>query len=396
LLDAAQPEAPMKPVPLQLTLAGHIVLVLHDFSTGGSERIAIRLANQWARSGRRVTILSGGADGPARGLIAAEVTVQSVWPEIRRSILSRVILGTGMAEHIRSLRPDIIFVPGNFHFLLLWALGRALGDACPAVVAKISNPIRFPFCPVIVAALLARVIRRGAAKIDSFVAMSAALRAEAEPVLERPDIKLIHEPNIDHVQPRTPDRVEGPPLIVCAGRLVRQKNFMLALRAFAKVDPASGAHLMILGEGDQRRRLEAAVDRLGLRRRVTLAGHVPDIGPYLRRARLFLLSSRYEGYPAVLIEALAAGLPIVATDSSAALSEILVHPSFGRVVPQDAAALGRAIEAMLDAPGPEADHVAMMLRRHRIDRVARQYLDLFDRTVATRAESHGSGRRQAA
>ncbi|SDD18136.1 Glycosyltransferase involved in cell wall bisynthesis [Sphingomonas sp. YR710] len=383
-------------MPLQVSTAAHIVLVLHDFSTGGSERIAIRLANQWARSGRRVTILSGASDGPARALVAAEVTVQSVWPEIRRSILSRVILGTAMAENIRNLRPDIIFVPGNFHFLLLWALGRALGDECPAVVAKISNPIRFPFCPSIVAALLARVIRKGVAKIDSFIAMSAALRTEAEPVLERPDIKLIHEPNIDHLQEAAPDRIEGPPLILCAGRLVRQKNFLLALQAFARTDPASGAHLMILGEGDQRRRLEAAVDRLGLSGRVTLAGHVPAIRPYLRQARLFLLSSRYEGYPAVLIEALAERVPIVATDCSAALGEIIAHPSFGRIVPQNAAALGEAIDTMLDAPGPEADQVAMMLRRHQIDRVARQYLDLFDRTIATRAETHTSGRKQAA
>lgn len=386
----------MTPVPRQLAMAAHIVLVLHDFSTGGSERIAIRLANQWARSGRRVTILSGASDGPARVLVAADVTVQSVWPEIRRGILSRIILGTAMADNIRNLRPDIIFVPGNFHFLLLWALGRALGDTCPAVVAKISNPIRFPFCPSIVAALLARVIRKGVAKIDGFIAMSAALRAEAEPVLERPDIKLIHEPNIDHIQAAVPDRIEGPPLILCAGRLVRQKNFMLALRAFARTGPASGAHLMILGEGDQRRRLEAAVDRLGLSGRVTLAGHVPDIRPYLRQARLFLLSSRYEGYPAVLIEALAARVPIVATDCSPALGEIIAHPSFGCIVPQNAAALGQAIDTMLDAPGPEADQVAMMLRRHQIDRVARQYLDLFDRTIATRAGSHTSGRKQAA
>lgn len=386
----------MRTIPAESIGAAHILIVLHDFSTGGSERIAIRLANRWARLGRRVTILSGAADGPARALVAGNVAVRAIQPEIRRGLLSRVVLGVVMAAHVRGLAPDILFVPGNFHFVLLWALARRLGKDRPAVVAKISNPIRFPHCPPLLAGWLGRIVRAGVRQVDAFVAMSAALRSDVEPLLDRTDIRLIHEPNIDDVH--VGDRVHpaGPPSILCAGRLVRQKNFLLAIEAFARLDPASGAHLTILGEGDQRPRLAAAVDRLGLAGRVTLAGHVADIRPWLRQARLFLLTSRYEGYPAVLIEALAEGVPIVAVDCSPALGEILSHPSFGRIVPDDAAALGQALAAMLDAPGPDPDHVAIMLRRHQVDRVARQYLDLFDRMAAARVGAGGSGRKEAA
>lgn len=199
--------------------AGHIAIVMHDFSTGGSERIAIRLANQWVRSGRRVTILCGAIDGPASALIAPEVVIITVWPEIPRSAISRVMLGLAFADCIAVLRPDLIFAPGNFHIPVAAALAFRLGANRPALVCKLSNPLG-----------------------------------------------------------------------------IQEKGV--------------------------------------------------------------------------------AGLPVITTDCSPAIDEIMRHPSLGQVVPQDAHAVALAIMAMLHAKPPEPAHVQALLDQHRIDRIAEEYLHL--------------------
>jgi len=365
--------------------ARYIAVILHDFSTGGSERIAIRLANRWASSGRKVTILSGVAAGPARTLVAANVTVRIASPELPRNPVSRFALGDAFARMIASDMPDLIFSPGNFHIPMVAALARKLGRHRPAIVCKISNPLRQPGRSGARQWLFDRLTRRTTRAVDAFVAMSAALRDDAFAVLRRPEIALIYEPILDG--PAAQDLRFGrsrrqPPLIVCAGRLEPQKHFTLAIRAFARIDPALGARLLILGEGYERTELEAEAKWLAVADRIEFGGHVADIRPALASARLFLMSSRYEGYPAVLIEALAAGLPIVTTGCTPALGEIMVHPSFGRVTPPDADALARAIEMVLDGPLPDAQATTDLLARHRIAEAADHYLALFDDVVA--------------
>ncbi len=367
--------------------ASHIAIILHDFSTGGSERIAIRLANQWVRTGRKVTILCGVSTGPARAHLDPAVSVVGVWPEIRRSLLSRIVLGRALAECIALLEPDLIFVPGNFHIPVIAVLARLLGPRRPAIVCKLSNPLRRTGRPAPLQALFGMVVRRMLRPVDGIVAMAAALAEEARIVLKRSDIRLIHEPNIDaaHRPPRDIGLRDGR-TIVCAGRLVPQKNFELAIQAFARIDRRLDARLLILGDGERRLSLETLVDRLGLNHRVQFAGHVPDIRPTLARASLFLLSSRYEGYPAVLIEALAAGVPVVATDCSPALAEIISEPAFGRIVEADPVDMAAALEAILRVHRPPID-AGRLMERHRADGVATRYLALFDSLVQLRPSS---------
>lgn len=123
-----------------MSKAQHIAIILHDFSTGGSERIAIRLANRWAEMGRRVTIICGTEKGAARALVGAGVAVRSCSPETVRSPWSRAQLGWRMARLVRAERPDIIFSPGNFHLIILAFLARQRFPKRPVFVSKLSNP----------------------------------------------------------------------------------------------------------------------------------------------------------------------------------------------------------------------------------------------------------------
>jgi len=358
--------------------AAHIVLVLHDFSGGGSERIAIRLAQRWSAAGRRVTIVAGTEAGVARGL-AEGIAVIAFRHDLGRSIPDRLHFGRAAAGMVAALAPDVVVSPGNWHVPAFGAM-RLAGMRRP-VVAKISNPVRAaergpPFQRVQNAAF-ARVTAHYAA----LVAMSPALAAEAEAVLRRP-VATIAEPNLpDDWTPPLPTP-RDPRRIVAAGRMMPQKDFGLALATLAALGPEW--HLDLLGDGRECARLEIHAVALGVRDRVIFHGHVADTTPFLRTATAFLCTSRYEGYPAVLIEALAAGTPVVTTPCSPAVPEIMSDASFGEVAMAMPGALAAAVRAVMGRI-PDATLIAEQLGRHRIARSAAAWLALLDDVVAANA-----------
>jgi glycosyltransferase involved in cell wall biosynthesis len=365
--------------------AEHIALILHDFSTGGSERIAIRLANRWAASGRRVTLLCGTEQGAARSLVSPDIRVEVCTPETPRSPWSRLQLGWRFAKLVRIHRPDVVFAPGNFHLVILASLARKRFAKRPIFASKLSNPLHRAGLRNWLETIADAAIRKAAKPVDVLVAMSPSLKNEAHFVFRGQAVSEISEPileDISNSRRRIVQRHRAP-LILCAGRLCPQKDFSTALRAFAEMPPASGARLLIVGEGPLRAKLVDEANRLGIANRVDMPGHVADIEPYLAKADLFLMTSRYEGYPAVLIEAMAAGLPIVTTNCSLAMSEIMAFPSLGRVVnSRDPAVIAAAITAQLAKPMPDIANASNIVERHRIGASSAAYLALFDRMVA--------------
>ena len=369
--------------------AGHIALVLHDFSIGGSERIAIRLANLWAAAGRKVTILCGTETGPARARVDPAVIVRAVTPAVTRGRFSRIRLGRALAAAVTDVAPDVVVGPGNFHVpvlrAMLSALSRAapvravLSRAAPAVVCKISNPIRRPQRMPLGQAIFGLNFGRGTRRFDGLVAMSSVLADEARHYVGGRDVVCIAEPILaDDWTPPPPRARSGT--IVCAGRLTAQKDFALALRAFALL--GGDWRLVILGDGELRATLEDAARSLGVAERVEFLGHVPDIGPWLAQADVLLCSSRYEGYPAVLIEALAAGVPVVTTPCSPSLDEIMRHPSFGVVAAAEPGQLAGALRTVLAGPQPDGAALADLMNKHRAGPSANAWLSLLDRVVA--------------
>jgi glycosyltransferase involved in cell wall biosynthesis len=220
---------------------------------------------------------------------------------------------------------------------------------------------------------------------DHIVAMSPELLDEARSSLPwRADrYSVVAEPVLDADAAEVPaqwDSVGGEALLlVAAGRLADQKNFATLIEAASRLDRPF--RLVIYGEGPQRAQLTASIHALGLVGRVTLAGYIDNLGPALSNARLFVLSSDYEGFPAVLVEALAAGVPVVATDCSPAIAGI-VGTGDGILVPTgDPAALARAIEMSLDRPPPDRQRLAASVDRFRIGPSAAAYRDLFRKLV---------------
>lgn len=141
------------------------------------------------------------------------------------------------------------------------------------------------------------------------------------------------------------------PVIAAAGKLSPQKDYPTLLKAFALVRDHRAARLMILGNGEEYDRLKRLCHDLDVARDVTFMGYVRNPYAFLRKADLFVMSSRHEGMPTALIEAIACGCPVVSTDCPSGPREILAGGRYGRLVPVgDSRALADAILQTLDAP----------------------------------------------
>ena len=140
-----------------------------------------------------------------------------------------------------------------------------------------------------------------------------------------------------------------PKIILAAGRLIEQKNFLMLIRAFAEVRSQLDVRLILLGDGPQREKICELINSLNIEEAVSMPGWVDNPYSFMASADLFVMSSSWEGCPNVLLEALACGCPVVSTDCPSGPSEILEHGRWGRLVPvNDQTALAEAIIATLE------------------------------------------------
>ena len=133
------PSATIIPLPRNPRLS--IAVVLHDLPLGGTERVALRLADAWAKAGHRVTLVCGSATGAQAGLVPDTIELVECSPPIPRGPGSRKRLGQAVARHLRERPADILFVPGNFHWSVGRDVARVLGEDRPTIVAQLSSPI---------------------------------------------------------------------------------------------------------------------------------------------------------------------------------------------------------------------------------------------------------------
>lgn len=203
--------------------------------------------------------------------------------------------------------------------------------------------------------------------------------------IPRPKVRVIYNPVVDDrlfaMAAEPPSHAwagaNDKPLILGVGRLSAEKDFATLLRAFRLVRNARPARLAILGEGKERHALEQMVDELGLQAHVSLPGFVANPFSVMSRASVFVLSSRFEGLPNALIQALALGVPLVSTDCPSGPREVLEDGRYGTLVPVGDAE--RMAEGILDRM--QRAHIVMEQQtasaRFRVHNVTQNYLALF-------------------
>jgi glycosyltransferase involved in cell wall biosynthesis len=229
-------------------------------------------------------------------------------------------------------------------------------------------------------------------KLDALISCSQGNRLLFVNRFAIPPEKIVFIPNpVDFAAIETLSRMpvpealarlkDGHKLILAVGRLEKVKNFSMLLHAFAGMPVAENtAHLVILGEGPERSYLTRLARRLGISSRLTMPGKVDNPYVWMTHSDLFVLSSNNEGWPMALVEAMACGLPIVATDCQTGPAEILHHGMFGPLVPiGDAAAMSAAMAGQLNS-GKKA---YPFLREWDADLIAERYRalaqDILDR-----------------
>jgi glycosyltransferase involved in cell wall biosynthesis len=335
-----------------------ILTFLHSFEPGGVERVALRLHAAWVADGIDAHVVMGRTDGAMR----------REWPGFTPEVFPGIGIPTASWETlwmiarlpaaIRRHRPDILFCAGNSYTVVAVAMKLLLGKRCPPVIAKISNDLYRNDLPAIARPFYRLWLRIQGRMLDRVVGMAPPMRAELRELMRVPDewIVIVDDPSLDmadiaRLEMAQSARGSSPRKgrrFLAIGRLAAQKNFALLLESFARIAKADD-RLVIVGEGGQRKALEAQAVRLGITDKFELPGHVNPLDAELIAADALVMSSDYEGVPAVVAEALAAGLPIVATRCSVSMDDMLGQGRFGLLVPpRDAVALADAMERVGD------------------------------------------------
>jgi glycosyltransferase involved in cell wall biosynthesis len=339
---------------------------------------------RWRELGADAPLFLGRATGAMRDELAAELACEVPrQPPFAVDAFETLWMIVTLPSVIRRLNPDVLFCAGNSYAIVAVAMKLILGKTCPPILAKISNDLDRRDMGWISRYLYRCWLRIQGRFIDHFVGMENPMEREiAEAIRPLPGrISIIPDPALSGEQIerlRGARQCEGVPLsntrrFVAIGRLAPQKNFPLLLSAFAAGAGPSDT-LTIFGEGPQRAALEALAAKLGLLGRITFAGYVPDPAGLLFCFDIFLLSSDYEGVPAVILEALASGLPIIATNCSRSMPALLDHGKLGWLVPPgDLSALSRAIaESVILRQNMSAS--LTQVRRFTLEQSAQDYL----------------------
>lgn len=372
----------------------HLALYLPNLDGGGAERMMVALARGFAGTGAHVDLVLASAQGPF---------LSDVPPDVRTVDLASAGVFASLpklARYLRRERPDALLATLN-HASVVALLARRLSGVKTRVVSRESNMLFPGAVTTPKRKLLKRAVRHTYPWADAHIAVSQGVASDLQRfvTLDPAKVFTIYNPVVTDAlfeqaltEPGHPWLEPGePPVILGVGRLAGQKDFPTLLRAFAEVRARRAARLIILGEGGLRPELEGLAAELGVAGEVAFPGFVENPFAYMARAGVYALSSRFEGLPGALIQALACGCPVVATDCPSGPNEILAGGRYGPLVPVgDASALALSIlETLASPPAKE------ILQRRAADfsetAVIPQYLEvlLAGRSVHTPAPISG-------
>lgn len=354
-----------------------LALFIPTLGGGGAERVMVNLARGFSEQGLKVDLVLAKAEGPYLSQVPSRVRVVDLKA-------SRVLTSLpGLVRYLKRERPAaLLSALDHANIVAIWAR-KIAGIPCRLVVSTHAT-----LSKVIENASNARsrvmplFIRWFYPWADAVVAVSQGVADDLVKTtwLPRELITVIYNPIV------TPELLEKakenvvhpwfkpgqPPVILSAGRLTKQKDFPTLIRAFALVRAKHPARLMILGEGEERPKLEALVRELGLEDDVSMPGFVDNPYAYMARAAVFVLSSAWEGFGNVLVEAMAVGTPVVSTDCPSGPAEILEGGKWGKLVPVgDVEGLAGAITEQISSPIGLG--IAAACDRFMLEKIVEQY-----------------------
>jgi len=311
-----------------------------NFDRGGAEKILSRFAAGLPRSkyATQAAALQGRSRSVAGELAQAGIPVHDLAMACKWDV--RIL--PRLARLLRRERIQILFT-FMFHPTLL---GRVVGRLCDVPV-RISSERVMEW-----EGRGRRLLNRWTVPLATHVvAVSGGVAAYAAREFRIPPDRLTTIPNgvdLDHFRPVRRDRNVAPPVIGCTARLHAKSDHATLLRAFARVSVRwPEARLLLLGRGPEEPRLRALAAALGISARVRFEGEQPDVAPYLSQMDVYVQPSVAEGMPNSVLEAMAAGLPVVATAVGGTPEVVLDGQTGLLVAPGDPSALADALLSLL-------------------------------------------------
>jgi glycosyltransferase involved in cell wall biosynthesis len=365
-----------------------LTLIISQLTAGGAERVISTIATHWAERGQDVTLvtLSSAASDfyrlpPQVQRVGLDLLGSPESPWQRLYLNMRRLLK--LRAQIRDSEPDVVISFGDRTNVLVLLATRGLG--APVIVSERTDPALSDIGTA--RSCVQRCTYRYASAI---VVQSASVRSWAEGFLQPEVIHVIPNP-APAFRVDIPESCIGSAerIVLGMGRLAREKQFDYLLRAFARcrVRPP-GWSLLIVGEGPEKPRLRALAAQLGIAERVTWLGEIAEPERILARADLFVLPSLFEGFPNVLLEAMAYGVAVVSFDCPSGPRHIIRPGVDGVLVPaQDLDALATAMETLMTDTCERrrlGGNARQVTERFRLDMIMAMWEDLLTKVAAVR------------
>ncbi len=335
----------------------NITIFMPSLGGGGAERVMINIARGFIENGINVDLVLAMEDGPFLKELHRDINIVNL--RVNRVIyaLPKLII------YLRKVKPKVVFSTLNRANLIL-ILAKVLSKVTTKVIIReantpsqsiksnktLKNYIMFILMSILYPkADLVIAVSEGVANDlkNVFKNISNQVIVINNPVVT-PELLLKANESAKHPWIHNKNNHK---IILGVGRLSKQKGFKILVDAFYIVEKIIPSKLIILGEGEERFELEGMTKELFISNKVSLPGFVNNPFTFMKNSDVFVLSSLWEGLPNVLIQALAVGTPVVATDCQSGPSEIIINKQIGRLVPPgNPNALARAIIDILGSP----------------------------------------------
>lgn len=385
--------------------APQVTLLMRSLTGGGAERVMFNLALGLSQRGVRVDILATApkqclpVDAP-RSLKLLPLENWQIGPvslNWQQPVLRTIVRWGCLVQYLRRVQPPVLL--SAMHYLNETAIlaVKATGSQTRCVVAEHTNlTLESRYVEQWQARLSPSLVRLLYPLADKVVAVSHGVAEDLAAIsnIAREKIEVLYNPVLSELlYQQAKDLIshewlqpQSPPVVMGMGRFVRQKNFGLLLQAFALLlIERPDARLMLVGGGRDQVALEEMAMELGIRDRVDFLAFVENPAAYLKRAQVLALSSSWEGLPTVLIEAMALGCPIVATNCPSGPAELLADRRGQLVPPGNPKAMAKALKQALEQPARSVSQT--WLQQFEVGKAVAQYAAVLEISFPMQAES---------
>ena len=360
-----------------------ISLFLPSLRGGGAERVFLNLAKGFAERGFSVDLILAQKEGAYLDKVPEGVKIVDL--NSRRILYSLFPL----VRYLKKEQPDVL-LSAIFHVNIISVLAILLSGSNADLIVTEHNPFsitqkKLPLWERFIVKFFMRVLYK---RTKAVVTVSKGVAEDLKSLgLNSKNFKVIYNPmDIADIKKKAKEdpkhewlENKSQPILLGVGRLTYQKDFAMLIKAFSKICKNTDARLIILGEGEERKNLQKLVNKLGLQDHVDMPGFVDNPYAYMSKAEVFVLSSRYEGFGNVLVEAMACGTPVVSTNCPVGPSEILDKGKYGKLVPVgDVEAMEKAIIETLHNLKLSADELQKRASHFSVERATDRYLQLID------------------